>query len=92
MNNTDIKTVELIINSENAKKKLDELNTKLETARRKKMETCGQGNTKGLEVSQGVHGCSSVICISFLRMRANVLVIGGDCDDVFREDEWLLMF
>lgn len=55
------------------------------------METCGQGNTKGIEVSQGMHGCSSVICISFLRMRANVLVIGVGCDDVFRADEWLLM-
>lgn len=70
--NTDIKTVELIINSEKAKKKLDELNTKLETARRKKIETCGQGNAKGVEACQGMHGCSSVICVSFLRMRANV--------------------
>ena len=68
-------------------KKLDELNTKLETARRKKMETCGQGNAKGLEVYQGMHGCSSVIGVPFLRMRANVLVRGGDCDDAFREDE-----
>jgi len=54
------------------------------------METCGQGNTKGIEVSQGMHGCSSVICISFLRMRANVLVIGVGCDDVFRADGCLL--
>lgn len=90
MNNTDIKTVERIINSENAKKKLDELNTKLETARRKKMESCGQGNAKGLEVCQGMHGCSSVIGVPFLRMCANVLVIGVGCDDVFRADGCLL--
>ena len=43
MNNTDIKTVELNINSERANKKLDELNKKLETARRKKTEAFEQG-------------------------------------------------
>lgn len=58
--------------------------------RRKKMETCGQGNAKGVEVYQGMHGCSSVIGVPFLRMRVNVLVRGGDCDDVFRLDGCLL--
>ncbi len=50
MTNEDIKTVRLIINSEQAAKKLDEINSKLETARQKKQEALEKMDAKGIEV------------------------------------------
>lgn len=50
MNNTEIKTVELVINSQQANKKLDEINAKLEKARQKKMEAFEKGDSAGMQV------------------------------------------
>lgn len=50
MTNEDIKTVRLIINSEQAGKKLDELNAKLEQTRKKREEALEKHDTKGLEL------------------------------------------
>lgn len=50
MTNEDIKTVRLIINSEQAGKKLDELNARLELTRRKREEALERHDTKGLEL------------------------------------------
>ena len=44
MNNTEIKTVELIVNSEQARKKLDELNQKLTQIRYKRELALERGN------------------------------------------------
>ena len=46
----DIKTVQLIVNSEQAKKKLDEINQKLDVAKKKKMDAFNAGDAKGIEV------------------------------------------
>lgn len=46
MNNTEIKTIELIVNSEQARKRLDELKTKLETIRTKRQEAFEKGDSK----------------------------------------------
>ena len=46
MNNTEIKTIELIVNSEQARKRLDELKTKLETIRTKRREAFEKGDSQ----------------------------------------------
>ena len=46
----DIKTIQLIVNSEQAKKKLDEINQKLDVAKKKKMDAFNAGDAKGIEV------------------------------------------
>lgn len=46
----DIKTVQLIVNSEQAKKKLDEINQKLDVAKKKKHDAFLVGDAKGIEV------------------------------------------
>lgn len=46
MNNTEIKTIELIVNSEQARKRLDELKTKLETIRTKRQEAFEKGDSQ----------------------------------------------
>ncbi len=50
MTGEDIKTVRLVINSEQATKKLEEINAKLETARQKKQAAFERGDAKGLQV------------------------------------------
>ena len=50
MNSQDVKTVTLVINSDQAKKKLEEINLKLEAARRKRQEAFDKGDAKGLQV------------------------------------------
>ncbi len=49
MNSQDVKTVTLVINSDQAKKKLEEINLKLEAARRKRQEAFDNGDAKGLQ-------------------------------------------
>ena len=49
MNNNDIKTVTLAINSEQAQRKLDEINKRLEEARKKKSEAFDRGDGKALQ-------------------------------------------
>lgn len=46
----DIKTVQLIVNSEQANKKLDEINQKLDVAKQKKLDAFKVGDAKGIEV------------------------------------------
>lgn len=48
MDTQDIKTVELIVNSQQASKKLDELNTKLENVNRLRKEALDKGDAQGL--------------------------------------------
>ena len=50
MTSTDIKTIELIVNSEQAKKRLDELSQRLTTMKQKREEALGKGDSKGLQV------------------------------------------
>ena len=50
MTSTDIKTIELIVNSEQAKKRLDELNQRLTTMKQKREEALNKGDSKGLQV------------------------------------------
>ena len=50
MNSTDIKTIKLIVNSEQAKKRLDELKQRLTTMKQKREEALGKGDSKGLQV------------------------------------------
>ena len=50
MTSTDIKTIELIVNSEQAKKRLDELNQRLTTMKQKREESLNKGDSKGLQV------------------------------------------
>lgn len=50
MNNTEIKTVELIVNSQDAKKKLDELNQKLDQMKRKREQALERGDSRALGV------------------------------------------
>lgn len=50
MNNTEIKTVELIVNSEQARKRLDELSTKLEQLKVKRDNALNKGDSRGLAV------------------------------------------
>ena len=50
MTSTDIKTIELIVNSEQAKKRLDELNQRLTTMKQKREEALGKGDSRGLQV------------------------------------------
>lgn len=49
MSNIDIKTVTLAINSEQAQRKLDEINKKLEETRKKKSEAFDRGDGKALQ-------------------------------------------
>lgn len=49
MNAQDIKTVKLIINSDQAQQKLDDINKKLETARQKRAEAFERGDGKALQ-------------------------------------------
>jgi TP901 family phage tail tape measure protein len=49
MNNTEIKTVELIVNSEQARKKLDELNQKLTQMKAKREQALERGNSKAIQ-------------------------------------------
>ena len=49
MNNNDIKTVTLAINSAQAQRKLDEINKRLEEARKKKLEAFERGDGKALQ-------------------------------------------
>ena len=50
MTSTDIKTIELIAYSQQAKKRLDELNQRLTTMKQKREEALGKGDSKGLQV------------------------------------------
>ncbi|MBR6338690.1 MAG: hypothetical protein IKR63_00970 [Alloprevotella sp.] len=50
MTSTDNKTIELIVNSEQAKKRLDELNQRLTTMKQKREEALDKGDSKGLQV------------------------------------------
>lgn len=50
MTSTDIKTIELIVNSEQAKKRLDELKQRLTTMKQKREEALGKGDSRGLQV------------------------------------------
>lgn len=50
MTSTEIKTIELIVNSEQAKKRLDDLNQRLTTMKQKREEALGKGDSKGLQV------------------------------------------
>ena len=47
MNTNDIKTIELIVNAEQARQKLDEINKQLDVARKKKEEAFNKGDNKG---------------------------------------------
>ena len=49
MNAQDIKTVKLVINSDQAQQKLDDINKKLETARQKRAEAFERGDAKALQ-------------------------------------------
>ena len=49
MNAQDIKTVKLVINSDQAQQKLDDINKKLETARQKRAEAFERGDAKTLQ-------------------------------------------
>ncbi len=49
MNAQDIKTVKLVINSDQAQQKLDDINKKLETARQKRVEAFERGDGKALQ-------------------------------------------
>ena len=49
MNAQDIKTVKLVINSDQAQQKLDDINKKLETARQKRAEAFERGDGKALQ-------------------------------------------
>lgn len=46
----DIKTVQLIVNSEQAKSKIAEFNKQLDVAKKKKMDAFNAGDAKGIEV------------------------------------------
>ena len=50
MTNTEIKTVELIVNSQDAKRKLDELNGKLDLMKRKREDALDRGDSRALGV------------------------------------------
>ena len=50
MNAQDVKTVTLVINSDQAKKKLDALVQQLDDARKKRREAFDKGDAKGIEV------------------------------------------
>ena len=50
MTSTDIKTIELIVNSEQAKKRLDELKQRLTTMKQKREEALNKGDSRGLQV------------------------------------------
>lgn len=50
MNNTEIKTIELIVNSEQARKRLDELKTKLEHIRTKRQEAFEKGDSQAFSL------------------------------------------
>ena len=50
MTSTDIKTIELIVNSEQVKKRLDELNQWLTTMKQKREEALNKGDSRGLQV------------------------------------------
>lgn len=49
MNNNDIKTVTLSINSEQAQRKLDDINRRLEQARLKRQDAFDRGDGKALQ-------------------------------------------
>lgn len=49
MNNNDIKTVTLTINSEQAQRKLDDINRRLEQARIKRQDAFERGDGKALQ-------------------------------------------
>lgn len=49
MNNNDIKTVTLTINSEQAQRKLDDINRRLEQARIKRQDAFDRGDDKALQ-------------------------------------------
>lgn len=49
MNAHDIKTVKLVINSDQAQQKLDDINKRLETARQKRAEAFERGDAKALQ-------------------------------------------
>ena len=50
MTSTEIKTIELIVNSEQAKKRLDELNLRLATMKQKREEALDKGDSRGLQI------------------------------------------
>ena len=50
MTSTEIKTIELIVNSEQAKKRLDELNQRLATMKQKREEALDKGDSRGLQI------------------------------------------
>ena len=50
MNSQDIKTVTLVINSDQAKKKLDEINRRMESVRVKREEAFNKSDAKGIEI------------------------------------------
>lgn len=49
MNSQDVKTVTLVINSDQTKKKLDQINTKLEVARKKREDAFNKGDANALQ-------------------------------------------
>ena len=50
MTSTEIKTIELIVNSEQAKKRLDDLNQRLTVMKQKRDEALNKGDSKGLQI------------------------------------------
>ena len=50
MNAQDVRTVRLVINSDQAKQKLDDINKRLEEARKKKQEAFERGDAEGISV------------------------------------------
>ena len=50
MTSTEIKTIKLIVNSEQAKKRLDDLNRRLTTLKQKREEVLNKGDSRGLQV------------------------------------------
>lgn len=50
MNAQDIKTVTLVINSDQAQKKLDDINRRLDAARQKRQEAFDKGDANGITV------------------------------------------
>ncbi len=50
MNAQDVRTVRLVINSDQAKQKLDDINKRLEEAQKKKQEAFERGDAEGISV------------------------------------------
>ena len=68
MTSTEIKTIELIVNSEQAKKRLDDLGRRLTTLKQKREEALNKGDSKGLQVYSGKWCPTQVSCIFVPRL------------------------